>query len=320
MLKNICIIIVLLISITVSYSESIYFGRSDQSRKGIEFGFRAGAITKLETVLTSGNNGGLIKYGLPNNKGDTDFDVNKPYPTVGLSFIRFGRLFSFLFGINYARIDNNGTASQDYVLNVSSVDYNGQKYKYMFIESGKDFSFKSDGVIFETRIQFNPVTISHDDYFYFVPYLDFGINGMAYRYKVNSGDPSSLLSFAGNGVVDGGSASGDSGIVFPDYGIGIEIGLGRHDRKRLIFNGRYSILKYNGTPDFLNNNDSYDLDHYGVNLNLNLEVPTKRENVFFVGCEYKRVDFNSERTRPDSTKDDLLFKIDMINFILGFRF
>lgn len=305
--------------------------------------FTAGAVLEFEGLVTETTRrlydvtGSTWKQSLAESYGTSDFNLDGPYGTLGLSLDMAWRFVRFQLDTTFLNPSTTATARRDYYIAVGEdIDYQGQSYDHLMIPSGTRFSADLAGNMTELNFMLVPVGFTAGDFLRINPSLDFGILLFGGRYEVDAGEATGVTAYQ-NPPVDfavGGSSSGFMILGAPQWGPGIDVRLGRPDGLQLDLQVHYLFATYDGSTAWLTTADhrekNLDFDHQNLRLRGQVEIPLKRVALNF-GVQVQLIEtdglVSSTATDPDEIlalqerfDKEFSFKVNSVMATIGITF
>jgi len=267
-----------------------------------------------------------------------DFEMEGPYPAVGLSLENKWKYVTFGFDMLWFTADMSTVARRNYYIGVGDeVQYGGASYENMKIPEGTPFSMDILGGMAELRGLITPVTFSPDPNFRFTPWIDVGLMLFAGQYDIDAGEPTGTTQYLNppEDFVIGGKSSGTLGLVLPQYGLGGECRIFLEKGIDLVFQGNYVICNYKGGSSFLTTSSerekNLDIDHSNTRVKIFLEFPLRSGRFITVGAQYQLIDTEGSITTTDVTTEEILanrdrfdkhakFKLSSVLAMIGWTF
>jgi hypothetical protein len=297
------------------------WGRDLEDGRDFSFRVSAGQISGFHASLEETTRklydvtGSYWKQDDAENYNLDDFNIDDSYPSIGFSFEKAWRFFTFQIDASLIQIDSSSIAMRNYYISVGdSIDYNGEKYKNLKIPMGTPFDFDITGGAIGTKLFLSPFTFKPFNGFRITPLLGIGAYGFAGQYDIDAGNAKGVVQYQNppEDFVIGGKASGTMGGGIPEYGGGAEIRIGTENNVNLVLQGHYMFSDYDGSTDFLTSSDhrskNIDFEHSNIRGRVYLEFPLKNSRSITIGAEYQIIETTAYISSTATDPDEILEK------------
>lgn len=299
----------------VAYPATFEWGRDLTDERTFSLNITGGQVTKLagsveETIRpyyeqisedTPGESYTLEELGLDGERPAFGLELEQKWKYLTLGFN------GFFFN---PRADT--TAVRDYYIGISNeIEYKGEKYEYMMIPEGREFTADFQAGFCELSILVTPVTVKPVQTFKFVPSLYLGIVSIFGYYDLDAGPPTGTTVYEDppREYVIGGQTDGLAGLGIPAIGLGGEFRIGPPDGLRLVICGNYALFRYDGSTKYIPINIRHekdlDLKYDGYEARVLLEVPLSPKIDLVVGAEYQHMKVDAEVTAVERTEEEI---------------
>ena len=267
----------------------------------------------------------------------SDFNLDGPYGTLGLSYDVAWRFFRLQIDTAFMNPSTTTTARRDYYLTVGDdIPYEGKTYDFLMIPEGTPFSADYTGNMTELNFKFVPVGINAGDVLRINPSLDFGVLLFGGRYEIDAGETTGTKTYQNppEDFAVGGSSGGYAAIGSPQWGPGLDVRLGKADGLQIDLQVQYLFAKYHGSTAWLTSADhqekNLDFDHRNLRARGQIEIPMKRISLN-VGLQVQMIETEGSLTAWASTPEEVLemqerfdkdfsFKVDSVTATVGITF
>lgn len=305
--------------------------------------FTAGAVLEFEGLVTETTRrlydvtGSTWKQSMAESYGTSDFNLDGPYGTLGLSLDMAWKFFRFQLDTTFLNPSTTASARRDYYIAVGEdLEYQGQSYDHLMIPAGTRFSADLTGNMTELNCMLVPVGFTAGDFLRINPSLDFGVLLFGGRYEIDAGETTGVKAYQ-NPPVDfavGGSSSGFTILGAPQWGPGIDVRLGKADGLQLDLQVHYLFASYDGSTAWLTTADhrekNLDFDHENLRIRGQVEIPLKRMSLNF-GVQVQLIEtaglVSSTATDPDEIlalqerfDKEFSFKVNSVMATIGITF
>ncbi len=212
-----------------------------------------------------------------------------------------------------------------YYIGVDDVEYNGNKYEYMFIPNGTRFSSDLQAGSLEIKGLITPVSFVTEQGFKFTPWIFVGVLGLIGNYTIDAGPARGTVQYEipPETYVVGGKGTGTTGGALPEVGVGgelrIKLGEMATGDAFLSVQGNVGYLQWDGrTGDFgIQSRREKDIDlkylHYELAAQLELPISYEYELALILGVRARKTTANADATASDrsaESQDNLNEKYD----------
>ena len=247
----------------------------------------AGAVLEFEGMVTETTRrlydvtGRTWSQADAESYGTSDFNLDGPYGTIGLSFDSAWKFFRLQVDTCFMNPDTKATAKRDYYIAVSDdISYNGKKYDHLMIPKGTEFEAELLGNLTELTLEFVPFGLTIDDLVTINPSLGAGLLLFGGQYDIDAGETRGVKTYQNppEDFAIGGSSGGLVGLGAPQWGPGLEVRVGGTEGVVFDFEIQYLFSSYDGSTAWLTTADhrdkNLDFDHRNLRLRGQFEFPT----------------------------------------------
>jgi hypothetical protein len=254
------------------------------------------------------------------NEGREDYDLDElgftdSYLVGGLGVEKQWKYITLRFDASYLNPSADGIADRDYYIGVSEVEYEGKEYEYMMIPEGDAYKIDLQGGLLNLKTMITPVSLRAGDGLQFVPWLHLGFFGLLGYYDIDAGPARGIKEYEYPPVeyVIGGQASGWTGLVVPELGLGGELSVrlarNTHGDVRLLVQGDVGLFKFDGKLSNIGisarHDKDIDLDYLNWDARVLVEFPLNDSLLLFAGVEYRYIDADADVTAVEATEDEI---------------
>lgn len=280
--------------------------------------FTLGTIPEFEGMVTETTRRLYDVTGRPGSQSDaesygtSDFNMDGPYGTLGISFDSAWKFFRLQIDSSFLNPETKTTARRDYYLSVGDeIQFNGKKYDNLMIPEGTEFEASLMGNLTEITFQFVPFGVLLADLVAVNPSLGLGVLLFGGQYDIDAGSPSGVKTYQNppEDFAVGGSSGGFVGLGAPQWGPGIEIRVGGPDGVVFDFEAQYLFSQYDGSTAWLTTADhrdkNLDFEHRNLRLRAQFEFPTG-DLALSVGLVAQFVETEGSVTTISTDPDEIL--------------
>ncbi len=298
---------------------------STSARAGVEWGgclvpghdqnlrFTAGAVMNFEGMITETTRklydvtGHTWKQDGALSFSSSDFNLDGPYGTMGLSLDMAWPFVRFQLDSTFMSPSTTATARRDYYIAVGEdIEYNGQSYDHLMIPQGTSFSADLTGNLTELNFLLVPVGFKAGDVLRINPSFDLGLLMFGGQYEIDAGATTGTKTYQNppEDFAIGGSSSGFSILGAPQWGPGVDVRLGKPDGVQVDLQVHYLFASYDGSTAWLTTADHrekhLDFDHENLRLRGQVEIPLQRLALTFgVQAQWIQTDGTASSTATD---------------------
>ena len=249
------------------------------------------------------------KQSLAESYSLSDFGVDAPYSTMGLSYEKQWTFWNFRWDLVRLSLDASATAKRNYYLGVGDdIHYGGRSYDHLKIPKGSRFSLDFDGFLTSGAFALTPFTFWLGEELSFTPELDAGLVLVLGKYKIDAGKARGTAVYQNPPVdfVVGGSSDSFIGAGAPMIGFGGELRLGAEDWIQWIFRANLGYFSYSGsTKPFTSSGHrakDLDLDYFSLTFDAAVDLPMTETTCLELGARLQYMDIAAEIKSKE--KDD----------------
>jgi len=264
------------------------------------------------------------------------FDDN--FPLYGLGWEKLWKYVTFNGRLVTGRPELSGTANRDYYLGVGDITYRGREYEYMKIPRGTQYEGEIDTYTLNLALRITPFSLGNEEYYTeFTPWIHLGLFNFLGDYEIRAGRAQGVVEYENppREYVVGGTGSGMSGLVVPEYGLGGEFRFYLAESAALYLMGNVALLNLSGSTGDLGistrNEKNVDVDYQTLTTRLLLEIEMTDSTDFLIGIEYQNTTADaSSRAKIRSAEEavvirekldkDITFEMNTLMGLIGFRF
>ena len=305
--------------------------------------FTAGAVLEFEGMVAETTRklydvtGNTWKQSLAESYGTSDFNLDGPYGTLGLSLDMAWTFVRFQADSTFVQPSTTATARRDYYIAVGEdIEYNGQSYDHLMIPQGARFSADLTGNMTELNLLLVPVGFKGGDILRINPSLDVGLLLFGGSYEIDAGETTGVKTYQNppEDFAIGGRSSGFTILGAPQWGPGVEVRLGKPDGVQVDLQVHYLFANYDGSTGWLttanHREKNLDFDHENLRLRGQVEIPLKRA-ALNIGVQAQFIETDGTVSAKAGTPEEVLelqerfdkdfsFKMDSVMGTVGITF
>lgn len=317
-------------------------GRNLEGRRDFSVGLTAGSVFGLngevvETTRPIEEIGGRTSGAPPEDYSWEELGFDQDFETFGIFIEQIWKYATLRLEMFHGNPKLEGTADRDFYIGVGDVSFNGQDYEYMKIPEGTSYTGDIDLYTFLINLNITPVSFGSPDGIQFTPWLHLGLFSFVGDYEIDAGEAQGVTQYENppRDYVIGGQASGTSGLVIPEYGVGGELRIPIGEASSLSLECNIALLNFDGsTSDFgidSRNNKALDIDFVTASARVLFEVPMSEKADFMFGVEFQQWEADADVEAEDKSDEEVLelrekfdkkvhFEMSSIMGIVGVKF
>jgi hypothetical protein len=317
-MKNIDCLLALVLAVVIIPSQAkaqFQGGRVVEDRETFHIGLTAGTIFGLDGEVRETTRPFYELQGRgapPENYSWDELGFDDSFVAYGFFMEKMWRYITLQTRLFHGVPELSGTADRDYYIGVGGVNFNGREYDYLKIPRGTSYSGELDIYALNLNMRITPFSIGNDDYFVeFVPWIHVGLFGFLGDYVIDAGRASGVVQYENppRDYVVGGRATGTSGLVVPELGLGGEFRFFLTDGATLHLGGNIAFLNFDGnTSDFgisSRNEKDLELDYVTVSGRLLLEIALNDRMNLLLGVELQSWTAEAESRASAKTEEEI---------------
>lgn len=240
----------------------------------------------------------------------SDFETDDLFGLAGLSYDVAWSWFRMQIDSVFMNPSFGGDARRDYYLTIGdSISYNGNSYDHLLIPEGDSFDADFVGNMTEWTLMLVPFGVQAGDWLEINPSLDLGVLLLGGQYDLNAGEPRGVTTYQypPEEFVIGGHSRDWLGVGVPQWGVGVDMRMGRTNEVNFSVQAHYLFSNYDGSTAFFTTADhrekNLDFDHRNIRVRGELEIPTK-SRTWLVGLQAQFIETEGalESTETDPVK------------------
>lgn len=291
----------------------------------------AGAVLEFEGVVAETTRkvyevtGATESQARAQTYGTSDFDLEGPYGTVGLSLDMAWKFFRLSLDTLFLNPSVSTIAKRDYYLSIGKdIDYQGTSYDRLMIPKNTPFSSEVFGNTTELLLSFVPVGFRLGENIVLNPSLDVGLLLFGGQYEIDAGESTGVIQYLNppEDFVVGGKASGFIGMGAPQWGPGLEMRLGPEGGVQAVVQAHYLFFNYSGSTGFFTTADhrekGLDFSHSNLRLRGQVEFPLRR-GAWNIGLQAQFIETEGSVTSQATDPAEILAKRERFDKTFDFR-
>lgn len=291
-------------------------GRSVEGRETLRLGLSYGSVFGLDGEVRETTRPYYELTGVdgapPENYSWDELGFDDEFSTYGLFLEKMWRFATLHTRLFHGTPQLSGTADRDYYLGVEHVSYNGRDYEYLKIPRGTEYTGDLDIYTLSLGLRITPFSIGNDDHYVeFTPWLHLGFLAFAGDYVIDAGPARGVVQYERppRDYVEGGRATGVSGLLVPEFGLGGEFRFYLTEAASLYLMGNLGLLKFDGsTGDFgisSRNEKNVEIDYLTVSARIMLEQAIHENINLLVGLEWQSWTADAESRATAKTAEEI---------------
>lgn len=303
---------------SLSASAQIQGGRYlPPDRETFRIGLAAGMVFGLDGEVKETTRPYYETAGIPGappeNYSWDALGFDDSFPVYGLNMEKLWQYATLQGRLFRGNPKLNGTADRDYYIGVSDISHQGRGYDYMKIPAGAEFDGDIDAWSMSLGLRITPVSFGNDEYIVeFTPWIHLGLFAFYGDYTINAGPSTGVVQYENppRDYVVSGRATGTSGMVMPELGLGGEFRFHLTDGAALIAQGNAGYLRYNGSTDNFGissrNEKDLEIDYFTLSARLILEIAMNPSMNLLIGLEFQSWTADAESRATAKTEEEIL--------------
>lgn len=242
----------------------------------------------------------------------SDFNLDGPYGTIGLSFDSAWKFIRLQVDTLFLNPSTEAHARRDYYMRVGDeIEYEGNSYNHLMIPEGTPFSAELFGNMTELNFLLVPVGFTAGDRLRINPSLDFGVLLFGGIFEIDAGKTRGIKTYQNppEDFAIGGSSGGYAILGTPQWGPGVDIRLGKTGGPQFDMQAHYLFVNFNGSTAWITTagemEKNLELDHQNLRVRGQLEIPLKRTTLT-LGVQIQMIKTEGSATAVADTPEEVL--------------